>query len=37
MNANKKKIFIFTIGYNCVITQYVRNYLGIKKYNSPFD
>ena len=37
MNTNKKKIFLFTIGYNCDITLYVKNYLGINKYNSPFD
>ena len=37
MNTNKKKIFLFTIGYNCVITEYVKNYLGINKYHSPFE
>lgn len=37
MNTNKKKIFLFTIGYNCVIKEYIKHYLGLELYDSPFD
>lgn len=37
MNTNKKKLFLFTMGYNCVIKEYVKHYLGLKLYDSPFD